>query len=285
MGIDVHTLKLIMFASKGRPLGRTATIGRMGLHVPKEKLGQLNFGTDYGPYCEDFLKAEFGAINVDSFDKSEYEQATHIADLNEPLTIEPSYDTIIDGGTLEHIFNVPQALESVSKMCALGGQILHVLPANNLCGHGFWQFSPDLFLSLYSNANGYDETQVFLADVSNEQEWYEVRKPQNGERVEVVSSSSVFVLVKTKRTGTFSHKDVQQSDYRYVWDGNENIPSGRPSNHRLAERIRRAAKRSIFLPSARLAEREWQRLLRPARSLSPANPHLVKHKIDALLAQ
>jgi len=285
MGIDLHTLKLIMYASKGRPLGRVATIGRMGLHVPKEKLEQLSLGSDYGPYCEDFLIAEFGAISVDSFDKSEYEHATHIADLNKPLSIEPSYDTIIDGGTLEHIFNVPQALENVSKMCALGGQILHVLPANNLCGHGFWQFSPDLFLSLYDKANGYDETQVFLADVSNEQEWYRVCKPQNSERVEIVSSSSVFVLVKTKRTGAFSHEDVQQSDYIYVWDGNENISSGRLSNSGLAERIRRAAKRSILLPGARAAERKWQRLLRPARSLSPANPHLVKYKIDALLAQ
>src|ERR1035441_3166291 len=99
------------------------------------------------------------------------------------------------------------------EMCASGGQILHVLPANNFCGHGFWQFSPELFFSMYSEVNGYRGTQVFIADLSNEYCWYEVRRPHNGERANVTSSTPLYNLVRTQKTSFFSHENIQQSDY------------------------------------------------------------------------
>jgi hypothetical protein len=287
MGIDVHTLKFLLFASKRQILGRVATIGRMGLHVPKVKLRKLlnlKVAADYGPYCEEFLKAEFSAVSVDSFDISDYEGATHLADMNKPFTIENSYDTILDGGSLEHIYNVPQALINISAMCAQGGQIIHILPANNLCGHGFWQFSPGLFLSLYCESNGYDQTQVFLADVANENDWYEVRKPRNGKRVEIVSSASVFVLVRTRKLAQFSHENVHQSDYVNIWNGKRSISTeARSLSQRIEEHFALAAKRTVLLPVGRFIERKWQRYLRPMRSLSTANPHLVKRAIDTLI--
>jgi hypothetical protein len=258
----------------------------MGLHVPRDRLKEmLNLPAeiDYGPYCEEFLKAHFGAATVDSFDKSDYEHATHLADFNEPIEVGQSYETIIDGGSLEHIFNVPQALENISKLCAVGGQIMHVLPANNLCGHGFWQFSPDLFLSLYSEANGYDQTIVFLAEVSNEQVWYEVRKPPDGKRIEIASSSSVFVLVKTRKIAPIPHQNVQQSDYVQIWNDQPGSSSDDFLSHRgLGDQLRQAAKKTVLLPAARILERKWQRLIRPGRSLSSANPHLMERSIATL---
>jgi len=287
MGIHLHTLKFLKFASKKQPLGRVGTMGRQGLYVPKDKLKAImKFGQeiDYGPYCEEFLKAKFGATTVESFDKSPYEQATHIVDLNKPITtVDTTYDTILDGGFLEHIYNAPQALENISRLCADGGQILHILPATNLCGHGFWQFSPELFFSLYSEQNGYAETQVFLADVTDEDDWYEVRKPQHGESVVIVSSSSVLVLARTKRAGPFSHQDVQQSHYVHVWSGKRNVEPEPPLRQRATKRIAQAAKGTFLLPVARFAERKWQQLFRPALSLSTANPNLTRRTIDTLL--
>jgi 2-polyprenyl-3-methyl-5-hydroxy-6-metoxy-1,4-benzoquinol methylase len=68
--------------------------------------------------------------------------------MNKPLpkTLHNKYDTVIDSGTLEHIFKAPEALEYCLLLCKPGGQILHMLPSNNWCGHGFWQFSPELIL-------------------------------------------------------------------------------------------------------------------------------------------
>jgi SAM-dependent methyltransferase len=286
MGIHPHTLMFLKFASKKMSLGRVATMGRQGMYVLEAKLRTImgaRVEVSYGPYCEDFLKAELGATTVESFDRSAYECATHIFDFNLPITTDATYDTILDGGFLEHIFNVPQALENMSRLCAEGGQILHVLPANNLCGHGFWQFTPELFFAVYAEHNGYAETQVFLADVANENEWYEVRRPSNGESVLIVSSAPVWLLVRTRRTRPFLHQDVQQSHYVHVWSGKSvTEPTGSWAQH-AAKRMAQAAKENLIVSTARYAERKWQELLRPGMSVSAANPNLQKRVITTLL--
>lgn len=286
MGIHPHTLMFLKFASKKMPLGRVTTMGRQGLFVPAAKLRSIMGSlaeVSYGPYCEDLLKAELGATTVESFDKSAYEDATHIFDFNLPITTEATYDTILDVGFLEHIFNVPRALENMSRLCAEGGKILHVLPANNLCGHGFWQFTPELFFALYSDRNGYAETQVFLADVANENGWYEVREPSNGENVVIVSSAPVWLLVRTRRTRQFSHQDVQQSHYVHVWSDKPSVEPMGSWGQRAAKRMAQAAKGNFLVSTARYAERKWQELLRPAMSVSAANPNLKKRVIATLL--
>lgn len=285
MGVHPHTLMFLRFASKRMRMGHVATMGRQGMFVPEAKLQAIighRARAAYGSYCEDLLMNELGAASVQSFDKSDYEGATHICDFNLPLTIEATYDFVFDGGFLEHIFNVPQALENMSALCAEGGQILHVLPANNVCGHGFWQFTPELFIELYCERNGYADTQVFLADVANEKEWYEVRKPVDGDSVLIVSSAPVWLLVRTKRMGQYSHRDVQQSRYVHEWNGNTLVKHD-DSRPQRAARTAHSAKRGLAVAAARHLERKWQELLRPRMSLSASNPYLTKRSISALL--
>lgn len=287
MGIHTHTLLFLKYASKKMPLGRVVTMGRQGMFVPEAKLraimGPRLKRTDYGPFCEEFLTTELGAVRVESFDKSDYEKADHIFDFNLPLKPETTYDTILDGGFLEHIFQVPTALENMSRLAADGGQILHVLPANNLCGHGFWQFTPELFFALYNEHNGYAETEVFLADVANEDEWFEVQQNTSGESIVIVSSAPVWLLVRTRRTRPFSHHDVQQSHYVHVWSGKPSAPPPESWPQRTAKKMARAAKENVLVSSARFAERKWQELLRPGMSVSAANPNLKKRSISSLL--
>lgn len=190
---------------------QTLTIGRQGLHVAEPSVRDaLALAPEYknDAYCDQLLLDQFGASKVDSVDFSNYEGASIIYDMNLPVPehFSDQYDTVIDGGCLEHIFNVPQALLNCSAFCKPGGQILHMLPANNCCGHGFWQFSPELFFSLYSKTNGYSETEVFLADLSKPSKWFRVRPPVCGERVNVHSASEAYVLVRTVLgEGRFSH--------------------------------------------------------------------------------
>jgi len=223
MGIDIHGLNFLRHAKNIKLLGDTVTIGRQGLRVIESTVKEL-VGTAPSyiiqPYCEELLTDYFGATKVDSIDNSDYEKATHIHNMNEalPNNLYGMYDSIIDFGCLEHIYNVPQALKNCSLLCKPGGQILHILPANNFCGHGFWQFSPELFFSLYSEINGYSKTEVFIADLSNNKKWYLVKQPNNGKRVNVTSSTELYVLVRTVlKRSDFSHSLVQQSDYVYEW--------------------------------------------------------------------
>ncbi|MGH6810896.1 MAG: hypothetical protein ACREDM_00650 [Methylocella sp.] len=281
MGIDIHVLNFLKFARRKQAFGRVATIGRQQITVPIDKLksalnlkGYLN----YGPYCEELLIGHFAATVVESFDNSDYEHATHIADMNKPLAVQNRYDTVLDGGCIEHIYNIPQALRNVSEICSAGGQILHVSPTNNFCGHGFWQVSPELFFTLYSEANGYRETEVFLADLANEQFWYQVREPREGERANVTSSTPMYALVRTRRTKVFSHDDVQQSDYVFAWKCNQK------SSPKISK-YKDLVKQSAFAPFARIAYWKWLHIAAPSppTAVSSKNPHLRKIAVSSLV--
>lgn len=224
MGFDYHGLRVLAEnRERGGALGKTLTLGRQEIHAPEWTVRQVAGvpdDYDYGRYCENLLKDWFGATSVDSIDVSEYEGATVLHDMNYevPPTLWERYDAIIDFGTTEHIFNAPTALRNCSLMCKPGGVLIHVLPGNNQCGHGFWQFSPELFLSLYDPRRGYSESQVYTADiwdVQNVTEWFRV---DDGRRLEVSSSNPIYVIARAVRaSGAFSHASVQQSDYLHLW--------------------------------------------------------------------
>jgi hypothetical protein len=226
MGIDIHGLNFLRYAKKKKRFGDTITIGRQTIIVTEPTVKELMRTRSYKQqtYCEQLLAEYFGATTVESIDKSAYEKATHVHDFNAPLpeSLYQKYDTVLDMGTLEHIYNAPQALKNCSQCCRRGGQILHVLPANNFCGHGFWQFSPELFFSLYCERNGYIDTEVFIADLANTAKWYRVKAPAAGKRVGVSSSTELYVLVRTVLSGTdFSQTDVQQIYYADAWEKGE----------------------------------------------------------------
>jgi hypothetical protein len=247
MGIDSHGLNFLRYARARKPFGDTITLGRQGVSVIKPVLEEL-LGSPYPheseTYCEELLTNYFGATRVESLDKSAYENATHICDFNEPLPgkLCQQYDTVVDMGTLEHIYNVPQAFKNCSQLCKRGGQILHVLPANNFCGHGLWQFSPELFFSLYCQRNGYRDTEVLLADLANDSKWYRVKEPTAGQRVNVSSSTPLYVLVRTVlSTADFSHAQIQQMHYVHEWGkGQPTVPRTTATSARFKAWLKKA---------------------------------------------
>ena len=163
-------------------------------------------------YCENMLSSAFGSTSVSSIDNSDYEGATIVKNLNNPIADEyiGSFDTIIDGGFSKHIFNIPTVLLNIARMSKVGGQIIHALPANNFCGHGFWQFSPELFFSLYNT--------------------------KNGDRVNFYSSNPAYVLVRTLTTRVISDfQNIQQSDYIKSWKDGQLVSNSKPSSFYLNE--------------------------------------------------
>ena len=156
MGIDQHVFNFLKYCTKNNSgLGKTLTLGRQDNAIKwKDSItGRID------RYCEPLLINEFKAKEVKSLDASNYENATFIQDLNKSWDFEglenQKFKTIIDAGTLEHVFNIPQALESIARACDVGGQIIHVQNFSDFCGHGFWHFSPELFHSWYSEKNGF----------------------------------------------------------------------------------------------------------------------------------
>ncbi|MEQ1290679.1 hypothetical protein LZP46_13670 [Acinetobacter sp. SCLZS86] len=219
MGIDIHSLQLLQYnKQKNKKLGKTLTLGRYAVLVGS-KLANKWVGTDQGAWCEDLLIQHFAAQQVDSIDNSDYEDASIIYDYNHPIPeeLKNQYDTILDFGCSEHIFDVAQAFKNTINTCKIGGTILHILPADGFCGHGFYQFTPEFFFSLYSKENGFIDTEVFLSDLYDPQKWYKVNRPDNGQRINIRTKNETYVIVRTTRN---ADKPIllQQSDYTHIWN-------------------------------------------------------------------
>jgi SAM-dependent methyltransferase len=226
MGIDAHGLRFLEYALRGGgPLRSTLTIGRQSLNVSETELQHyLGMPTSRerfrSTYVDELLVNEFGATSVESVDASDYEQATYVRDLN--LELEPNFpqfDTVVDGGALEHIFDVRTSFSNIGRCCRIGGRILHVLPANNFVGHGFYQFSPEFFFSLYSASRGFAQTEVYLADLGRTNAWWKVLPPDGISRAIAMSSRETYTLVLTSKVSEMAGTPpVQQSDYVGLWD-------------------------------------------------------------------
>ena len=93
-----------------------------------------------------------GYKRVDTLDVSDYEGANILFDLNQDQTPKEhinKYDLIYDGGTLEHVFNIGNALKHLTKMANKKGVIFHSNPCNGYVDHGFFQISPTLYFDYY----------------------------------------------------------------------------------------------------------------------------------------
>ena len=284
MGFNIHSFNFLRYAlKKSESFRKTATIARQELTVSNQyikKMLNLPEVVDYGEFCEKLLLTNFGSVKVDSYDYSDYEGATFTCDLNKPLPSnltgpEYLYDTIMDPGSIEHIFNIPQAFKNISDMCKIGGTILHALPTNNYCGHGFLQISPELFFSLYSEANGYAETEVFLAGLNDYKNWYKVKKPKNGIRRILVNCSEVNALVRTKKVQNVSHYTVQQSDYVHFWKEGKPKLNINPLIMKVRNFIRN---HPTVHPFALSLNEKLQQIKNPV-NLSAKNIHLTKKTV------
>ena len=162
-------------------------------------------------------------------------------DLNRPIGTElkQRFDLVYDGGTLEHVFNFPVALQNCMEMVREGGRFITHTCANNWCGHGFYQFSPELFYNVFCEDNGFEVEHMIVHVVGPYGRWYEVVNPQSiRSRVELFNSFPLQMLVQSRRTKIVPlfAKTPQQSDYIPRWDEQSPIRTNPyvPSRPKLA---------------------------------------------------
>lgn len=78
-----------------------------------------------------------------------------IVDLNQPLPpdLADAFDVVLDAGTMEHCFNVGQAVCNILAMAKVGGFVIHMNPMT-MINHGFFNFSPTFYHDFYGQ-NGH----------------------------------------------------------------------------------------------------------------------------------
>lgn len=187
-----------------------------------EVASQLLAGEYRQRFADDLLHA-FGINRLEHMDVFKEEGATILHDLNLPIgnPLKQQFDLVLDNGTLEHIFNVPQALENCAALCSVGGHVVMMAPANNMCGHGFFQFSPELFFRVFSEANGFSDTQVLLLEYGVRNRDFRIIDPVlRKERLEFINAALVVMLGiarKKRHKEPFWTSWPQQSDYVVYW--------------------------------------------------------------------
>ena len=224
-----NELKALQIAKNGwASFDYIATIGRQWLHINPKKLSFLKLSKEekedlkQEEYVEKLLKI-LGSKNIDSFDYSGYENATFIHDMSQPIdTIHKNkYDLVFDGGTLEHVFNFPVAIKNCMEMVKVGWYFISVTVCNNFSGHGFYQFSPELFFRIFSEENGYETKDIFLSEKSI---WYRVKDPLTvKKRVTFKNRHETYMIVIAEKK---SESDIfktypLQSDYVDSWNGTD----------------------------------------------------------------
>src|SRR5215471_847343 len=139
MGFDLQTVRFVLDAKRhGVDFSSTATLGRQTLAVPVDDLRaeierygldglRSALGSIYEafPYSDGLLRA-LGAQQLDAIDLSAYEQASILVDLNRPLpeALHSRFTAVVDGSTLEHIFDVPQAFRNIASLLRVGGHFI-----------------------------------------------------------------------------------------------------------------------------------------------------------------
>jgi hypothetical protein len=231
MGISANCIKFLNYSKlKGVDFDKTLTLGRQQIFLSEKARQHLitQFKNQELPVNGGFAEPLFhllGANEVESMDYSDFENATIIHDLSVPVSKVHTnvYSTIFDGGTLEHVFNFPIAIKNCMDMLRVGGHFIAITPANNYCGHGFYQFSPELYFALFTKVHGFNLKQIVVVvenKPENQLEWFEVRNPKSvGERVTIINSYPTAMMViaeKIMETDNISINPLQ-SDYQSAW--------------------------------------------------------------------
>ncbi|MBF0454259.1 MAG: hypothetical protein HQL72_05495 [Magnetococcales bacterium] len=236
MGLSIYEIKALLASRRsGVDFTSVLTLGRQTVFASPEEIFQLfeAFGlntsleeieqmiTAHDHYAEGLLHY-LGAKEVHSTDHSEYEGATIIHDMNQPVpaSLKNRYSLVMDCGTLEHVFNFPQAIRNSMEMVRPEGHFVAITPSNNFPGHGFYQFSPELFFRIFTPDNGFKMDHVIVFDIKRESRWYQVVDPEILKRRVIYDPlPPTYLYIQAKKTSIVEifAKTPQQSDYVVAW--------------------------------------------------------------------
>jgi hypothetical protein len=249
MGIIYRQAKMLLDARRrGIPMHHVVMIGRQTLLLHPSELKSLkkDFGIElpdyrWGEFTDRFLKDCLGAEKVDVLDYSAYEGANLLHDLSQPIPgdLVAKFDLVIEAGTLEHVFNFPVAIKNLMQMIKVGGMLNASTVSNNLCGHGFYQFSPELIFRVFTEENGFKMDKLFATEsrypgveLSAERAVYEVIDPAIVRaRVGLLTKGPIMLFFEAVRTADrpIFEKPPLQSDYAAAWQDASTQGSTSPS--------------------------------------------------------
>jgi len=172
MGMSLPAAELLLRLNEKCPLkGDVVQLGKQDIFIKRSEINILyrNRGGVALDTSDDYMSdVEFfniiGFSNVFSVDVSDYEDPTHIFDMNSshlPAGMSGIADFVVDGGTMEHVMDTMAFLGNIHGILKTGGYIIHNNPINAMINHGYFQFSPCFYHDYYA-ANGYEIVMHYI---------------------------------------------------------------------------------------------------------------------------
>jgi SAM-dependent methyltransferase len=201
--------------------------------------------------------------DLQALDYSTFEQADVVHDLNVPVPKElrGRFDLVLDSGTMEHVFDVRQALANIVHLLKPGGRVMHISPANNFVNHGLYQFSPTLFFDYYA-ANGFADPRgvVFEYDpfIPTERHVWDLFA-LNADTGWMTSRNALAVMFVAEKTAASTADRVPlQSFYRELY-GSSAAARPRVARSRLKALVPPRVKQWMakHVPGVSRARRPW----------------------------
>lgn len=151
MGIDYHAAKWLK-SYKNWNCKKILSIGRQNWWLSKKEsksIGITNPPTWGRHNYSDFFWEQLG-VECDTIDIVNNESPTYLGDLSKidtvnNLKLTGRYDCVIDFGTAEHVANQHSYWKNLWDALKTNGELYCILPADGMCGHGLYQFSPEFF--------------------------------------------------------------------------------------------------------------------------------------------
>ncbi len=281
MGLRITSMLAIEYAKRkyGADLSKTLTLGRQFRAFTRKEfrkylpqyagIPEAKLEEDFkSPYAEAVFEDMYGA-KLMSLDGFAHENPDIVWDLNQPVPEEMKgkYTCLIDGGTMEHVFDVPQLVHNCFSMLKEGGLYISMVPTNNFNGHGLYQFSPDFFYSVFSKANSMEIKDVFIVKFSAKNKVWKINSSPaaSGERVQFDVNTQTEIYVIAQKTGPTPEKiTAQQTDYEEGWYEDEKSITNTASRDALIERAPRklvyAFRQFLYEPLVRRKNRTVVRL-------------------------
>jgi hypothetical protein len=99
----------------------------------------------------------YGALGLDDYKAVDLHsgRANYRIDLNFPYRLDRKFNIIAEFGTIEHIFNIGNAMNFIHEHLDVGGISLHQVPTIGSYGHGFFNIHGTFFRDL-ARANDYE---------------------------------------------------------------------------------------------------------------------------------
>jgi hypothetical protein len=208
-------------------------------------------------YTSDVVFFKLLGLDLFSLDITDYEGSEYSHDLNMPISddLKNKFMLILDGGTMEHVFNTKQFLENIGLMLQIGGRIMHQNPASNYSAHGFYQFSPCFYFDYY-DANSFTDFQchyivqplkktlakIYGRPSTHSWDMYRINEGQFGGLMISDCTAMVFFTAQKTEVSTYGKIPIQGS-YKFVIGDKPAVPENQKTQKNRIEAIKAAVEK------------------------------------------